>query len=134
MPIRVFVYGSLKNGKGNHRLLSGSKYLGRCYVEGRHRLLSLGGFPGLVKSDDLEPQKVVGEVYQVNEETLQSLDWLEGHPRFYCREKVPTPFKNAWAYFLPAEYLNKGYPDVGMCWHATADEHDWMQGVENGGA
>ena len=132
MPIRVFVYGSLKNGKGNHRLLANSKYLGRCYIEGKQRLLSLGGFPGLVKDDSLPMNRIVGEVYQINDETLQALDWLEGHPRFYKREKVATPFKNAWAYYLPAEYLGKGYPDAGSCWHASPDEHEWMRGAVEG--
>jgi gamma-glutamylcyclotransferase (GGCT)/AIG2-like uncharacterized protein YtfP len=127
----VFVYGSLKNGKGNHSLLGNSKFLGRCYIEGPHRMLSLGGYPGLVEKEDIPNSKVVGEVYQISEETLRALDYLEGHPRYYCRYKVETPFKNAWAYYLPAAYLDKGYPDAGMCWHPSQDELQWMQGVEN---
>lgn len=128
MPIRVFVYGTLKNGRGNHRLLANSKFLGRCYIEGAWRLISLGGFPGLVYKPDLSMEKVVGEVYQVDQDTLQSLDWLEGHPRFYERSKVATPFKNAWAYFLPAEYLEK-YPIIGPIWKPTAEELDWCKGT-----
>lgn len=132
MPIRVFVYGSLKNGHGNHVLLAQSKFLGRCYIEDRHRLLSLGGYPGLVADASLPVQKVVGEVYQVTEDTLQTLDHLEGHPRYYERRKVATPFKNAWAYFLPPAYLERGYPQSGMCWLPSQDELSWMQGVQDG--
>jgi len=131
MPIRVFVYGSLKNGRGNHRLLAQSKFLGRCYIEGKFRLLSLGGYPGLVASSKVSDGRIVGEVYQVNEDTLQTLDWLEGHPRYYERQKVATQFKNAWAYFLPEEYLSKGLPDAGPCWHPTEDEKEWMKGIFN---
>jgi gamma-glutamylaminecyclotransferase len=130
MPIRVFVYGSLKKGLGNHRLLEQSKFLGRCYIEGRFKLLNLGGFPGLVKKDDLPVMKVVGEVYQINEDTLRSLDWLEGHPRFYERSKVPTPWKNAWTYFLPPSYLGK-YSEVESIWRPTDEEKEWFKGVEN---
>jgi gamma-glutamylcyclotransferase (GGCT)/AIG2-like uncharacterized protein YtfP len=121
----------LKNGKGNHRLLAHSKFLGRCYIEDNQRLISLGGYPGLVRGPDLDKRRVVGEVYQVNEETLQSLDWLEGHPRYYERQKVPTPFKNAWTYYLPVDYLTRGYPDAGACWQPTADEVRWMNEVDD---
>lgn len=138
MPIRVFVYGTLKNGHGNHRLLarSGSKYLGRCFIEGRYKMLSLGGFPGIVSSGQVPMNRVVGEVYQVDEDTLQSLDWLEGHPKFYERRKVPTPFKNAWCYFLPEAYLTHqtpagvAYADVGCIWRPTEEEALWFKGLE----
>jgi gamma-glutamylaminecyclotransferase len=128
MPIRVFVYGSLKQGKGNHRLLEQSKFLGRCMIEGPHRMISLGGYPGLVRKEDLPPRKIVGEVYQVNEETLQSLDWLEGHPRFYERHKVETPFKNAWVYYLPEGYLDR-HPDAGQIWQSSEEERAWFTGA-----
>lgn len=128
MPIRVFVYGTLKQGHGNHRLLAQAKFLGRCAVEGPHRLVSLGGFPGLVEKPNLDPHKIVGEVYQVNEDTLQALDFLEGHPRFYERRKVSTPFKNAWTYYLPEAYLDNGaYPQVGACWRPNAEEIAFLQ-------
>ena len=128
MPIRVFVYGTLKQGHGNHRLLANSKFLGRCLVSGKHRLVSLGGFPGLVATSPEEPDRTVsGEVYQVNEETLLSLDFLEGHPRFYERRKLPTPFKNAWAYYLPSDYLDKGYPHVDTAWHPVEVEREFLK-------
>ena len=129
MPIRVFVYGSLKKGHGNHRLLEGAKSLGRCFIEGRYRMLSLGGFPGLVQSDKLESMKIVGEVYQIGEDQLRSLDFLEGHPKFYERQKVQTPWKNAWCYFLPESYL-EGYPPVGNIWRPTEEELEWFRGLE----
>lgn len=127
MPIRVFVYGTLKQGHGNHRLLAQSKFLGRCVVKDKHRLVSLGGFPGLVATPgDDEERPVSGEVYQVNEETLLSLDFLEGHPRFYERQKLSTPFKNAWAYYLPVQYLSKGYPECDLTWNPTSDERIFL--------
>ena len=140
MPIRVFVYGTLKNGHGNHRLLATSKFLGRSYIEGRYKMLSLGGFPGLVASQSLPEAHIVGEVYQVSEDVFQALDYLEGHPRFYERMKVPTQYKNAWAYFLPEAYLERNYVDAGVCWHPVQAEIEWMAGApespvaDNGGA
>lgn len=131
MPIRVFVYGSLKQGRGNHRLLEKSKFLGRCYIEGPHVMVSLGGYPGLVREESLASRKIVGEVYQINEETLQSLDWLEGHPRYYERKKVETPFKNAWVYYLPPAYLTQKYPDAGPIWQSSEEERAWFAGADN---
>lgn len=136
MPIRVFVYGTLKQGHGNHRLLRGSKYLGRSMIEGRYKMLSLGGFPGLVQSGELPNNRISGEVYQIDEDTLQSLDWLEGHPKFYERKKVPTQFKNAWCYFLPEQYLTHrspggaGYENVGCMWRPSEEEAEWFKGLE----
>jgi gamma-glutamylaminecyclotransferase len=127
VPIRVFVYGSLKRGKHNHGLLSDSRQLGRAYIEGQMRLISLGAFPGVVEDQNiLHPGKVVGEVYQISDDVLRSLDYLEGHPRFYERRKVETQFGSAWCYFLPSQYLDK-YPIVesGM-WMPDAEEAEWF--------
>jgi gamma-glutamylcyclotransferase (GGCT)/AIG2-like uncharacterized protein YtfP len=127
MPIRVFVYGTLKQGHGNHRLLAQSKFLGRCVLTGPFRLISLGGFPGLVEvGESDEDQDISGEVYQVSEDVLQSLDMLEGHPRFYTRYKITTPYKNAWAYFLPPEYLKGGYPQIALTWQPRPDEREFL--------
>ena len=46
-----------------------------------------GGFPGLIK----EPlSHIRGELYEVDDVVLKRLDWLEGHPDFYCREEIET--------------------------------------------
>jgi gamma-glutamylcyclotransferase (GGCT)/AIG2-like uncharacterized protein YtfP len=47
---------------------------------------------------------VVGEVYKVDENTLASIDMLEGHPRWYFRFPTEIVMKDgkvitAWAYF-----------------------------------
>lgn len=127
MPIRVFVYGTLKRGHGNHRLLAQSKFLGRCVIRGKYQMVSLGGFPGLVEAPMDAPEvPISGEVYQVNDDTLLSLDFLEGHPRFYERFKISTPYKNAWAYFLPQAYIGKGYPPVDTAWNPTDEEREFL--------
>lgn len=129
--IRVFVYGTLKRLHYNHYLLEGSnvhgtKYLGKTYIKGPYRMLSLGNFPG-VQFDPLgvkEPQTIYGEVYEIDANTLKSLDILEGNGNFYTRQKVGTPYRNAWIYFLPAgEELAKRYPVIKEgAWHPNAAE------------
>lgn len=87
---KVFVYGTLKSGYGNNRLLEGASLLGegqlpdhKCYYYG-----SVGSFPFVVKS---KGTMVAGEVYEVDAATLRSLDSLEGYRegepvRFYDRQ------------------------------------------------
>jgi len=77
----VFVYGSLKKGFSNHRLLSTSEFVSKGTVHDAE-LYSLGGFPALVSGGG----SVEGELYEVSPETLRNLDMLEGHPNFYRRE------------------------------------------------
>ena len=83
---KVFVYGTLKSGFGNHRLMEGrSTFITKDKIKGK--MVSLGGFPGVVPDDD---RSVVGEVYEVTDECLKALDRLEGHPSFYKRTPVVT--------------------------------------------
>lgn len=134
--IRVFVYGTLKEGHGNHAWYlagnAGAEKLGRCYISGDYRMYSNGAFPIVTKGDD--PSRVshiVGEVYSVDEDTLDALDALEGHPEWYCREKVETPWKKAWVYLMPH---SDRYPEEGRvasgCWSMSDEEAEWIDGSE----
>jgi len=86
--IRVFVYGSLKRGFQNHRLLEGATFVEEDRVPG-YALMSGEGayFPFAV---DAEPEfGVCGEVYELSgKPQLAMLDRLEGHPNFYKRTAV----------------------------------------------
>lgn len=102
--IRVFVYGSLKRGFGNHRLLADAKFISEHSLTGPYTMVSLGGFPGVVCTPGHE-RTIHGELYVVDQTTLDSLDLLEGHPHFYERRKiVQTPYKRAWIYLLSEGY------------------------------
>lgn len=122
---KVFVYGSLLTGLGNHRLLSRG-FHGSVISYGADRMiwpgemLSLGAFPGLIKKDQLST--IIGEVYEVDEETFERLDNLEGYPSFYDREQRRT--KNGhlvWVYFLnsPERDFYKG--------EAVVEDGDWRK-------
>jgi len=88
----VFVYGSLKQGFGNHRLLSFSQFLGEATTKDSHfSMISLGGFPGVF--DDGE-SRISGEVYRVNDSTLRNLDGLESEGSFYSRRTYPMRLSN----------------------------------------
>lgn len=81
---KLFVYGTLKKGYGNHHILDGAKLIGNARMYNAV-MYSLGGFPGLQKTASLEDY-VDGELYDVDAGVLKRCDMLEGHPDFYIRK------------------------------------------------
>ncbi len=70
----LFVYGSLKKGFGNHRLMTEAVYLGPGVIEG-YDMYSLRYFPAIVEGKG----EVYGELYKVSEKELADIDALEGY-------------------------------------------------------
>jgi gamma-glutamylcyclotransferase (GGCT)/AIG2-like uncharacterized protein YtfP len=124
--IRVFVYGTLKMGHGNNPALAGATFMGRDIIRGRYKLIDMGWFPGVCEDMTFPERDIAGEVYHINEDVLHSLDLIEGHPNFYARRKVPTRFKNAWCYFLPATYAESKAAIDGLSWMPTPVEQVWI--------
>lgn len=81
--MRIFVYGTLKRGRGNDYLLHGQEFLGEFLTKKQYDLFETG-IPGLVEGE----YQVKGEVWSVDKNTLMALDSLEGHPDWYTREEV----------------------------------------------
>lgn len=79
--MKLFVYGTLKRGGSNHGFLSDSKFVCHHELSG-FQLVDLGyGFPYMVIGNG----SVLGEVYEINQDTLIKIDSLEGHPHHYKR-------------------------------------------------
>lgn len=95
---KVFVYGTLLKGEYNNRHLETSNLLGNAEVSGLE-MRNLGPFPACTPSL-IADRKVVGEVWEIDEETFARLDRLEGYPRFYNRMEVETPYGIAWVYII----------------------------------
>lgn len=97
----VFVYGTLRKGFWNHRLLVRSKFIGRARTKDKYKLTA-NGIPFV--TDDEKICNIIGEVYEVDKKTLKSLDFLEGHPIHYQRKMIPVVLEDgteidAWCYF-----------------------------------
>lgn len=85
---KVFVYGTLKRGYGNHRLMRNARFISEAVTGRKFQLQCNGGFPSLFNSTS-SAGKVIGEVYEVGMETLESLDTLEGVScGMYSRESI----------------------------------------------
>jgi len=118
---RIFVYGTLKNGCYFH-----DEYLGgdKSDPQGPAKTtldytLYVDGMPHMVKqSGELG---VLGELYQVDNATLERLDVLEGHPVTYRREiiEVIDEMGNkvlAWAYLRPPHFKGRKFCWVEQSW------------------
>jgi gamma-glutamylcyclotransferase (GGCT)/AIG2-like uncharacterized protein YtfP len=81
----LFVYGTLKRGQRNHRLMREARFLGETVTAPQYTLLDLGPFPGMITGGTTA---VHGELYEVGPELLARLDRHEGVPRFYVRESI----------------------------------------------
>jgi gamma-glutamylaminecyclotransferase len=79
----VAVYGSLKKGFHNHRLLEKSRHVGNGVVWD-WQMFSVGSYPMIAKGLG----KVYVEIYEVDGATFSNLDRLEGYPSYYNRKLV----------------------------------------------
>lgn len=99
------VYGSLRNGFGNNRLLKDSDHLSTETISIPYRMVSLGGFPGLVPSD--ENHDIVVEVWSVDDATYRNVERLEGFPNFYQKAVVNTTQGEGEVYVLEDPYYQQ---------------------------
>lgn len=100
----VAVYGSLKKGFGNHFLLEKSRFVDTLSLSG-YDMYSLGRFPAIVRGSGT----ITVELYDVDCETLERLDRLEGFSGIasrynaYNREEIDTPYGKAFIYIYANE-------------------------------
>jgi gamma-glutamylaminecyclotransferase len=85
--VKVFVYGTLRRGHKNAGHLEGSTLVSANALTAEHafQMLCTGLFPAVVAGR----HAILGEVYEVDDVTLQKIDFLEGNGRMYARRPVP---------------------------------------------
>ena len=78
---RIFVYGTLMAGEYNHDYVSSQKCEGEGIIRG-FNLYNIGCYPGIRPSR--HPEHVVhGEVYLVDDKTLEKVNQMEGEGSLY---------------------------------------------------
>lgn len=115
------VYGSLRKGLSNHGTLGNSPMVGTVVTEPKYTMVSLGGFPGVVKGGNTS---ITLEIYDVKHETIeQNLDWLEGYSgpndeyNFYNKEIIETELGPAYIYYINEDVNGRPLVESG----------DWKQ-------
>ena len=130
----VAVYGSLRKKMGNHSYyLSNSEYKGTFTTEPEYTLHSLSHYPGLKQNGN---HSVVMEVYEVDENTLDNLNQLEGYypgrkSTFYNRIEINTPWGKAFTYIYVNELSKESIVESGD-WVKYKNEHkSWFSVTNN---
>lgn len=105
--MKVFVYGTLRQGQGNHGLLERATRVGELGIIRGQLYVSPYGLPAVIPGQG----QVIGECYELKDpEQLVALDSLEGyqvgrHDNFYDRRECEVVLEDgvtkAFAYFFP---------------------------------
>lgn len=122
-PVLYAVYGTLRNGFGNNRLLQNefSQYLGTQTLKAPFRMVSMGGFPGMIHTPEKEATIVI-EVFSVTSpEVEKRLDRLEGYPGWYDKQTIETQWGTAFIYTQTEDQVGR---------NAAVESGDWKQYVE----
>lgn len=133
IPAKVFVYGTLKSGYGNNRLLQnkGATLLGEAVTDSAYTLLQ-GGIPFAVRNGE---KPILGELYEVTDpNVMRNLDALEGNGSFYTRHQrrmmllgTGEELEGCWIYEIPEgdRYGNQLAPTVGVNEHSIKEAFCW---------
>ncbi len=130
----VAVYGTLKRNHSNYRsYLTSSKYIGSGVTSKKYPLV-IEGLPYLIE-DEGKGYNVEVDVFGVDDNTLDSLDMLEGHPTWYRRKEVDVIANGktytCWIYFniretadgrqLHSTYTGTTYTSANYDWDIATD-------------
>ena len=104
----VFVYGTLLSGfPMNESLLKDSKFLGEFATSPEYSMHSMMGYyPAITLNGN---NSILGEVYGVDEDTLERLDSYEGYPEYYDKIVIDTEYGPAVVYIQNKDTLPSGF-------------------------
>ena len=105
---KIFVYGTLKTNESNNRFLKNAKFLGKDTIKGYSLFDMPYGFPFAIKDDN---GIIEGEVFEVDYNTLQRVDMLEGYIEGYKNnnyERVSVVSQNGHECYL---YIYTSIPE-----------------------
>ena len=122
--IKVFVYGTLMKGNSNYQdFLSEAKFIGEVIAEG-FALYDLGNYPGIIPS---EIDKVKGQLYTIDNNTLIKLDELEEEGSLYLRKLINVVKDNNEVKRVYTYVYNH---DVSRKIKVNYEDQPWGQGKE----
>jgi gamma-glutamylcyclotransferase (GGCT)/AIG2-like uncharacterized protein YtfP len=83
--MKVFVYGTLRTRESRNHVMRDADFMGMYKSLPLYTMYDLGSFPAISEGGKT---KIVGELYEVDDYTLEVLDMIEGHPTFYKRQQI----------------------------------------------
>ena len=107
---KVFVYGTLCREGCSHHLIEHCQFIKEAKTHSRYQLYTRGWFPSMTIDESLAGG-VYGEVYEVPDEYLPTLDRYEGAPNFFYRSSVElADGDTAIAYLMDDRSMSKRIP------------------------
>lgn len=100
--MNLFVYGTLKQNYDANYHLRTSLFVGKAVTASKYLLCKdkNHSYPYLL---NIPVEQITGELYEVDENTLNSIDKYEDHPHLFKRELIALQDGDtAWCYFYPA--------------------------------
>ena len=110
---RVFVYGTLKKQnsiRGMTIFTHLDNFVGEAFtIDSVFDMYSFGEYPAVTPTGK---HKIKGEVWEVDDDTLELLDRIEGYPDFYTRSEIQTTLGAAWMYWIHDQEELEGLPQI----------------------
>lgn len=135
MPTNIVaVYGTLREGLTNHKLIAGCKRIGLGWLTG-FRMYNLGEYPGVIPTHD-ESGRIRVEWYDVPDDILEELDRLEEfdpdalQTSLYLRKRVFSPYGQGWIYIYNQPLSSAPYMEAGD-WERFTRENKESKLVNN---
>jgi gamma-glutamylcyclotransferase (GGCT)/AIG2-like uncharacterized protein YtfP len=122
---KIFVYGTLKQHQPNFTIIKNGLFcgVGKLDKANGFRMVSLGAFPALIPASYDDSQVIHGEIWDVDPEAFKNVEYLEGYPTFYDRERLSIKDSennehHCFVYYIPDELSAKELKSV--------DEGTWL--------
>lgn len=86
----VFVYGTLKKGGFNNRLIKGAHYIGKAWSKVKCLKMYVNDYnvPVVFFTSQSDGHSVQGELYRCSTEMVRDLDRIEANGDYYKRRKI----------------------------------------------
>ena len=104
----MFVYGTLMKGEPHHSSISHARFVRAAETLPAYELIQIDYYPAMLTGGT---SRIMGELYEVDDETLRRLDELEEVPHYYERRTIElADGSEALAYVMPRDRAQGGSP------------------------
>jgi len=104
----VFVYGTLMKGELHHTSIAHARFVRAAETQPEYELVQIDYYPAMLSGGG---SRIMGELYEVDDQTLARLDELEEVPHYYERRTITlADGTDALAYVMPRERARGSSP------------------------
>ena len=118
---RIFVYGTLMAGEYNHALIGSQVLEGEGFISG-FDLYSLGRYPGIRPSEHCG-HTVAGEVYLIDDSTLEQVNILEGEGSLYILQSAEVAMSDGRTVTAGVYVYNHDCPESSRILSGSWKQH-----------